>query len=113
MRGGGGVPMSHVDFKKWLCRPVEFKKGPCRRVEFKRRPCRPVEFKKVPCRLSLRPKHGCVAVSMLRVHTPSTYKICYISKSSSAVAICFKRHKRERTILQSIITMNFPLRLSA
>ena len=40
-RGGGG--MSHVDFKKWSCRPVEFKISSCR----------PVDFGKVPCPLSL------------------------------------------------------------
>ena len=56
--GGGGVPMSHVDYKKWLCRPVEFKKDPCRPVDFKEHPCRHVEFKKQPCRMSLRPKKG-------------------------------------------------------
>ena len=68
-RGGGwGVPMSHVDYKKW-CRPVEFKKLPCRPVEFKKHPCRPVEFKKLPCRMSLRPKKGHVALSILGVHT--------------------------------------------
>ena len=55
----GGVPMLHVDYNKWLCRPVEFKKHPCR----------PVEFKKLPCRMSLRPKKGRVALSILGVHT--------------------------------------------
>ena len=25
--GGGVVPMSHVDYKKWQCHPVEFKKS--------------------------------------------------------------------------------------
>ena len=47
--GGGGVPMSHVDYKKGQCRPVEFKKH--------------------PCRMSLRPKKGCVALSILGVYT--------------------------------------------
>ena len=72
--------MSHVDYKKWkyrsvdfkkvLCRPVDFKKVPCRPVDFKKVPCRPVDFKKVPCRLSLMPKKGCVAMSILGVYTP-------------------------------------------
>ena len=44
----GGVPMSHVDYKKWLCGPGD--------------------FKKVLCRLSLRPKKGCVIVSILGVY---------------------------------------------
>ena len=61
--------MSHVDYNKWLCRPVEFKKLPCWPVEFKKHPCRPVEFKKLPCRMSLRPKKGRVALSILGVHT--------------------------------------------
>ena len=70
-RGGGwGVPMSHVDYKKRQCRPVEFKKLPCRPVEFKKQSCHPVEFKKWPCRMSLRPKKGRVALSILGVHTP-------------------------------------------
>ena len=34
-----GVLMSHVDFKKYICRPVEFKKCSCRPVEFKKLPC--------------------------------------------------------------------------
>ena len=48
--------MSHVDYKKWQCRPVDLKKVPCR----------PVDLKKVPCRMSLRPKKGRVAMSILR-----------------------------------------------
>ena len=57
--GGGGVdeavptsmsiirvPTSHVDYKKWYCRPVEFKKTSCCNVEFKKTSCRPVDFKK-------------------------------------------------------------------
>ena len=46
------------------------KTQPCRPVEFKKQSCRPVEFKKQPCRMSLRPKKGRVAVSILGVHTP-------------------------------------------
>ena len=71
-RGGvnGGVPMSHVDYKKRQCRPVECKKQPCRPVEFKKQSCRPVKFKKQPCRMSLRPKKGRVTVSILGVHPP-------------------------------------------
>ena len=44
----------------------------CRRrpVEFKKQPCRPVKFKKQPCHMSLRPKKGRVALSILGVHTP-------------------------------------------
>ena len=77
----GGVPMSHVDYKKWLCHPVDFqktschpvdfKKTPCRPVNFKKTPCRPVKFKKTSCRMSLMPKKGRVAVSILRVNTPT------------------------------------------
>ena len=59
--GGWGVPMSHVDYKKWKCRPVEFKKTSCR----------PVEFKKTSCRLSLKPKMGRVPLSILGVYNPS------------------------------------------
>ena len=55
--GGGGVPMSHVNYKESSCRPVEFKKSSCR----------PVEFKKTPCRMSLNPNKGCVALSILGV----------------------------------------------
>ena len=68
----GGVPMSHVDYKKKQCPPVEFKKQPCRPVEFKKQSCRPVEFKKQSCRMSLRPKKGRVALSILRVNTPKS-----------------------------------------
>ena len=35
----------------------------------KKHPCRPVEFKKHPCRMSLRPKKGRVALSILGVYT--------------------------------------------
>ena len=38
--------------------------------KFKKQSCRPVEFKKQPCRMSLRPKKGRVALSILGVHTP-------------------------------------------
>ena len=68
--GGWGVPMSHVDCKKWLCRPVEFKKSSCRPVDFKKSPCHPVEFKRGPCRMSLSPRKGRVALSILGVRTP-------------------------------------------
>ena len=61
--------MSHVD-DKWQCLPVNFKKVPCRPVDFKKVPCRPVDFKKVPCHMSLRPKKGRVAVSILGACTP-------------------------------------------
>ena len=64
--------MSHVDHKEWSCRPVDFKKVPCHPGDFKKLSCRPVDFKKVPCRLSLRPKNGRVAVSILRVHAPKS-----------------------------------------
>ena len=63
--------MSHVDYKKWLCRPVEFEKRPCHPVGFKKWPCHPVKFKKRPCCMSLSPKNGRVAVSILRVNTPA------------------------------------------
>ena len=55
--GGGvnqGVPMSHVDYKKWLCRPVKFKKTSCRYAD----------FKNVLCRMSLRHKQGCATISI-------------------------------------------------
>ena len=42
--------MSHVNYKKWKCRPVE--------------------FKKTYCRLSQKPKLGRVALSILGVYTP-------------------------------------------
>ena len=59
-----------VDYKKRQCPPVEFKKQPCRPVEFKKQPCCHVKFKKQPFRMSLRPKKGRVALSILGVHTP-------------------------------------------
>ena len=68
--GGWGVPMSHVDYKKWLCHPVDFKETSYHPVNFKKNPCHPVEFKKTSCRMSLGPKKGRVAVSILRVITP-------------------------------------------
>ena len=38
-----GVPMSHVDYKTWQCRPVEFKKSSCRMsLKPKKGPCRRV-----------------------------------------------------------------------
>ena len=52
-----GVPMSHVNYKKSYCPPVEFKK----------RLCHPVDFRKRLCRISLRPKNGRVALSILGV----------------------------------------------
>ena len=66
-RGGGGVLILHVEFKKAQCRPVEFKKCSCRPVEFKKCSCRTVEFKKCSCPMSLRPKIPCVALSILGV----------------------------------------------
>ena len=51
--GGWGVPMSHVDYKKGICHPVEFKEH--------------------PCRMSLMPKMGCVAVSILGVYTHNMF----------------------------------------
>ena len=70
--GGGGVPMSHVEYKKWSCHPVEFKKMSCHPVDFKKMSCRHVDFKKVPCHMSLRPKR---AVSPCRFEgsTPAMY----------------------------------------
>ena len=65
-----GVPMSHVDFKKRPCRPVKLKKRLCHPVDFKKASCRHVSFKKVPWRMSLKPKKGCVTMSILGVYTP-------------------------------------------
>ena len=50
-----------VGYKKWEYRPVEFKKSSRR----------PVDFKESSCRMSLKPKKGCVAMSILGVYTPS------------------------------------------
>ena len=47
-----------------LCRPVDFKKVPCRLVD----------LEKVPCRMSLRPKKGRVAMSILGVFTHCSSK---------------------------------------
>ena len=72
MMGGGGVPMSHVDYKKWYIRNValsNLRKRPCHPVHFKEGPCSPVELKKRLCPMSLRPKNGCVALSILGVYT--------------------------------------------
>ena len=52
-------------------------KQPCRPVEFKKQSCRPVRFKKQPCRMSLRPKKGRVAVSILGVHPPNCDIDCH------------------------------------
>ena len=38
-------------------------------MDFKKGPCHPVEFKKRPCRMSLKPKNGCVALSILGVYS--------------------------------------------
>ena len=63
--GEGGSPCrisiirnGHVDFKKTSCRPVDFKKTSCRPVDFKKRAVS-------PCSMSLRPKNGRVALSIL------------------------------------------------
>ena len=92
----GGVPMSHVDYEKWLCRAVDFKKLPCcpvnfkkwmcRPVDFKKWPCRPVDFKKVLCCLLLRTKKGHVALSIISVHTPWMGKsLCHTSNLEMAL----------------------------
>ena len=65
------VPMSHVDYRKWYCRPVNFRKVPCHPVDFKKTSCRRVDFKKVSCCMSLMPKKGRVAVSILGVYLHS------------------------------------------
>ena len=70
-----GVPMSHVNYMKSSCRPVNFKKSSCRPVDFKKSSCRPVDFKKSSCRMSLRPKKGRVAMSILGVHPLSRHHI--------------------------------------
>ena len=61
--------MSPCQFKKVPCRPVNFKKVPCHPGDFKKVPCHPGDFKKVPCPMLLRPKKGCVALSILGVYT--------------------------------------------
>ena len=69
MCGWGGVPMSHVDYKKGQCRPVEYKKHHCRPVKFKKHPSRPVKFKKHPCPMSRRPQKGpCHPVDLRGLH---------------------------------------------
>ena len=60
--------MLHVDYKKLKWCPHEFKKRPRRPVDFQKMLCRPVKSKKEPCRKSLRPKNGCVALSILGVY---------------------------------------------
>ena len=64
----GNVALSNL--RKTSCRPVDFKKVSCRPVDYKKVSCRPVDFKKVLCRMSLRPRKGRVAVSILRVRGP-------------------------------------------
>ena len=49
----------------------------CRLYVFKKTSCRPAKFKKTSCRMSLKPKKGRVAVSILRVHTPKSTKIMF------------------------------------
>ena len=61
--------MSHVDYKRWSCRPVDFKKTSCHPVDFKKTSCHPVDFKKVPCRMILRPIKCRVAMSILGIYT--------------------------------------------
>ena len=46
--------MSHVDFKKYICRPVEFKKCSCCPVEFKKLPCPMSLDFQISCRMSLK-----------------------------------------------------------
>ena len=65
-----GVPMSHVDYKKWQCRPVEFKETTCHPVDLKKTSCHYVGFRKVPCRMSLMPEKSHVAMSILGVYAP-------------------------------------------
>ena len=62
-----GVLMYHVDFKKYVCRPVEFKKCSCRPVEFKKLPCPMSLSLQISCCMSLRPKRLHVALSILGV----------------------------------------------
>ena len=47
---------------------------PCHPIDFKKTSCRHVDFEKVPCRMSLRPRRGHVAVSILGVPTPIDVK---------------------------------------
>ena len=57
---------------------------------FKKVSCRPVDFKKVLCRMSLRPKKGRVAVSILGVNWAFVWLAmrCMVSNAMSACLIC-------------------------
>ena len=48
-----GVLMSHVDFKKYICRPVELKKCSCPPVEFKKLPCCTKPLSTIQCNKTL------------------------------------------------------------
>ena len=67
--GEGGVPMSHVDYKKWQYRPVKFNKSSCRHVAFNKVPVSPVTVFLNPYHVSLKDRKCCVAVSILGVYT--------------------------------------------
>ena len=59
------VLMSHVDFKKYTCRPDESKKCSCCPVNTKKFPCPIMSlFVQISCRMSLRPKTPHVALSI-------------------------------------------------
>ena len=78
--------MSHVVYEKWKCRPVRLKKSSCLPVEFKKSSCRPVEFKKSSCRMSLKPKKGHVAVTVLGVYTPI---LVHVAITYNLIALVF------------------------
>ena len=61
------VLMLHVDFKKYICRPVEFKKCSCHPVEFKKLPCPMALSLQISCRMSPRSKRPNVTLSILGV----------------------------------------------
>ena len=72
--GGGGlvVKFCQILFLSLLIYAWGVDGGSRRRkhVDYKKSSCRPVKFKKITCRMSLKPKKGCVALSILGVYTP-------------------------------------------
>ena len=73
-----GASPCHMAIIRMAMSPVKFKKSSCRHVDFKKVPC-PLSLSfYIPCHMSLRPRKGHVAVSILRVHTPYLVSRCRV-----------------------------------
>ena len=70
--------MSHVDYKKWNVALLNLRKAPVTLSILRKAPVALSNLRKAPvaCQLSLRPKKGHVALSILGVHTPQIVFKC-------------------------------------